>query len=150
MNECEVITDAINGWKKKMPLMQFQVARLIREAILNGQGELWLRRAPDFYSRGGIMDLEDPDNEYTLEKLREYNTLFESGDWEIVCSSGHNWFDEGGDAVDILIANKKAQTRVWDRLNGELTKFGYVIPAVFWEDFSKFPEDYILLTGGPR
>lgn len=149
METQKYVSDVIKAWEEKIPLMQYQTKALISDAILKAQGELWERSAPDWYGKG-IWDLEDPENSYTLEQLTKLDKQFANEEYEIVCTSSHSWFDDGGRAVDILLANQKSRDRVWGSIDTYIDHQGFILPLVFWEDFKKFPKDYILLSGGPR
>ena len=122
--------------------MDYQVKRFENLIRNQGQGTFWEMDLPDGYAKATF---EEGSEEYSRE-LEKLTDLFQDG-WELVMAVSHSWWDDGGQAVHLYIANKKARDRVWGKFYMDDQVF---YPERFYiDDLRNCPEDYMVYVSGP-
>jgi len=105
-----------------------------------GQGSFWEMDLPRGYGKEDKPIFEEGSEEYSQE-LEAITDLIQQG-WEIVLATNFNWFDEGGQACQIYIANKKARERVWAEIDRVDNTESHWADARYLADMQAYPEDY--------
>ncbi len=131
----------VSDWYTDLQVRKF-------EAFVNelGQGSFWEMDLPRGYGKVDRPIFEEGLEEYSRE-LEAITDLFQQG-WEVVLVTNHSWFDDGGQACQIYIANKKARERVWDQVN-RVSEVHIWIDTETIADMQTYPEDYKVYGSGP-
>jgi hypothetical protein len=119
------------------------------ETLVNelGQGSFWEMDLPRGFAKEDRPIFEPGSEEYSRE-LEAITDLIQQG-WEGVLVTNFNWFDEGGPACHIYIANKKARERVWAEIDRVDNTESHWAEVKYLADIQAYPEDYKAYCSGP-
>ena len=110
-----------------------------------GQGYWWYQGIRNGYTIG---EAHVPGTHEHTVQLSVIVDLLEQG-WELVAALQDNWFDEGGQQVNLILANQEARERVWKKIDCLAPKINRIATLEYVQDMQLYPEEYILIGSGP-